>query len=71
MHDRQKDGWMKILKTAEEAYRMTITPAEARVFINCMKATFDGMGAWEYPTRMGATRQQVEHVIASLEAALK
>jgi hypothetical protein len=61
---------MKILKTAEESYHMTLAPTEARIFINCMKATFDGIGDWEYSARMGATRKQIEDVVASLEAAL-
>lgn len=62
---------MKILKTGDDDYSMTLAPAEGRIFINCMKATFDGIGEREYPTRMGATRAQIEQVIASLEAALK
>jgi len=62
---------MKIQRIAEDGYRMTLAAAEARVFINCMKATFDGIGDWEYPTRMSANPQQIKDLVASLEAALK
>jgi hypothetical protein len=62
---------MKILKKPDDQYRMTLSAAETRVFVNCMKATFDGIGDWEYPTRIGATAEQIKQVIDSLDRALK
>ena len=62
---------MKILKTGAEEYCVTLQPAEARIFINCMNETIKEIAGWEFPTRMGAKVDEIKVVIASLEAALK
>ena len=61
---------MKILKNGEDEYRLTLTPAEGRIFINCMNETIRELGS-EFATRMGAEVDEIKGVIASLEAALK
>jgi len=62
---------MRILKTAEDEFRMILAPAEARIFINCMNETIKQVGARGFHSRMGATVDQIRSVIAALEAALK
>ncbi len=62
---------MKILKSAKDDFRMTLSQADARIFINCMAETIRQISPREYQLRMGATQDQIKNVIASLEAALK
>ena len=62
---------MRILKTAESEYRITLTPAEARIFVNCMKLAIKEIATREFGTRVGATPEEITTVIAALEAALK
>jgi hypothetical protein len=61
---------MQIVKTEKEQYRMTLTAAEARIFISGMNETIKELGS-EFQTRMGAEIYQVREVVAALEAALK
>ena len=62
---------MQIAKTGDEQYRVTISPTEAHIFINCMKETMARIPRREYQTRMGATVDEIKAVVASLEPALK
>lgn len=62
---------MRILKAAEAEYRITLTPPEIRIFVNCMRQTIKEIAAREFDTRMGATPEDITSVIAALEAALK
>ncbi len=62
---------MKILKTGDREFRMTLAPVEVHIFISCMNETIKQIRASEYPTRMGAEVEEIKAVIASLEAALK
>jgi hypothetical protein len=66
---------MTIEKTGADEYRVTMTPAEARICINCMKETFregprEGIRASEYQTRVGVTIDAVKGVVSAIEAAL-
>ena len=62
---------MKITLTGHERYHMSISPAEALVFVNCMKETIKHIPSREYQTRMGAKLADIRHVIALLEGVLK
>lgn len=62
---------MNILKKAEDAFVLTLTPAEAQIFINSMNETLRRIPASEYWTRMGAELDEIKSTIASLEAAAK
>ena len=62
---------MKIAKTGSDDYRMSLSPAEVRIFINCMNETINELGGWEYQTRMGAEENDIKEIIGALEAALK
>jgi hypothetical protein len=62
---------MNILKKGEDAFLLTLTPAEAQIFINSMNETLRRIAASEYWTRMGAKPDEISSTIGSLEAALK
>jgi hypothetical protein len=62
---------MQIIKTGDEQFRMTISPAETHIFINCMNETVRRIPSREYQTRMGAKVDEIKAVVASLEGALK
>jgi hypothetical protein len=62
---------MKILKKPDDQYRVTLSAAEARIFINCMNETIKELGGWEFQTRMGATEAQIQSIIASIDETLK
>jgi hypothetical protein len=62
---------MKISKTAEDAFLLTLTADEAQIFVNSMKETLKCIPAREYWTRMGAKPDEMRSTIGALEAALK
>lgn len=62
---------MNILKKGEDSFLLTLTPAEAQIFINSMSETLRRIAASEYWTRMGAEPHEIKATIESLEAALK
>jgi hypothetical protein len=62
---------MQIIKTGGEQFRMTVSPAEARIFINCMNETIKRIPSREYQTRVGATPEDMKATIEALEGALK
>ncbi len=62
---------MNIQKTAQDAYRMVLSPAEATIFINCMNETLAQIPAREYQTRMGVEATEIRSMITSLQTALK
>ena len=61
---------MKILREGADSFRMTLSSAEARIFVNCMNETIEEIAPYEYATRMGAGIDQVRALIAAIEAAL-
>jgi hypothetical protein len=66
---------MKISKTGADEFRVTATPAEASILVNCMKETFrqgrgEGIPSREYQTRVGATVEEVKTIVSKIEAAV-
>jgi hypothetical protein len=66
---------MKVLKTGADKFRVTATPAEASIVVNCMKETFrqgraEGIPSREYETRIGASLEEVKAIVSMIEAAL-
>ena len=62
---------MKILKTGDDAYRVTLTPADARIFVNCMNETEKALSPWEFPSRFGAKLDEVKAIFSAIEQQLK
>jgi hypothetical protein len=62
---------MKILKTADNAFVLSLTSVEGQIFVNSMNETLRRIPVREYWTRMGATSDQIKATVASLEEALK
>jgi hypothetical protein len=62
---------MKIVKTGDDRYRLTLAPMEARIFVNAMAETIRRIPTSEYQTRMGAEVKDIQQTIASLKAALE
>jgi hypothetical protein len=62
---------MKISKTAEDGFLLTLSTDEAQIFINGMNETLKRIPAREYWTRMGAEPGEIRSTIGALEAALK
>jgi hypothetical protein len=66
---------MEISRTGNDIFRMRMTPAECRIIVNCMKATFEndrgeGVAAYEYPVRVGASMDEVRQAISMIEKVL-
>ena len=61
---------MKIIREGVDAFRMTLSSAEARIVVNCMNETIKQIGPREYATRMSASIDQIRTVIAAVETAL-
>jgi hypothetical protein len=59
----------------DDEFRLTLTPDECRTIVNCMKATFEdnrgeGIAAYEYRTRVGASMETGKQAISAIEAVL-
>jgi len=62
---------MQIIETTDQRYRLTLTPAEARIFINCFVEAETALGERELPIRLFGPLEQIRAVFSAIEAALK
>lgn len=61
---------MQIVKTGDEEFRISMTPAEGRIFINCMNETEKALGR-AFSIRIGGPTDEVKALFNAIEAALK
>lgn len=62
---------MQILEMADQQYRLILTPAEARTFINCFAEAEKAIGERELPIRLFGPLDQIRAIFSAIEAALK
>lgn len=61
---------MQIVKSANGEFRVTVTDREARIFVNCMRASVNEIMQTEIQTRVGSRPEEIETIASTLEKAL-
>lgn len=61
---------MQVVKTANNDFRVTVTNREARIFVNCMRASVDEIMRTVFRTRVGSQPEEIETIASALETAL-
>lgn len=62
---------MQILETTDQQYKLTLTPAEARIFIRCFAEAEKAVGEQDLPIRLFGPLDQIKAIFSAIEAALK
>jgi hypothetical protein len=55
---------------AGDGVDVTLTPDQARIFLNCMSETEKELGPSEFPSRFGASLDEVKGLFAAIDAKL-
>lgn len=62
-------GGVRIARLADGNCSLTLTQKQAHILLNCMKETERALGAGEFPSRFGATLDEVKGLFSLIESA--
>ena len=57
---------MRLVKQDKHGAVLKFSPEELVTLSNALNEALEGVEAWEFPTRMGATRAEAEALLAAL-----
>lgn len=60
---------MKIVKTAQDEFRVILDDREAQILANCMKTALDEIMRTEFQTRTGSQPEEIESMVSALGQA--
>lgn len=58
---------MRLVKQDKSATVLAFTPDELATIGNALNESLEKIEAWEFATRMGATREEVERLLEALQ----
>jgi hypothetical protein len=59
-----------ITRIDKDTVRIVLTPEQGRIFVNCMNEAERTLGPSEFPSRFGASFDEVKTLFSAIEAAL-
>jgi hypothetical protein len=64
------DDLLQISRVGNDEVRVSLTPEQGRIFVNCMHETERVLGPKEFPSRFGAKMDEVKQLFSMIEAHL-
>jgi hypothetical protein len=68
--DEAGNDALRIVRLGAQQVRVSLMPEQARIFVNCMVETERVLGPKEFPSRFGATMDEVKSLFSAIEAEL-